>query len=113
MSQFAPAGSGGLPPAQVSIVNPTTPGVLNLAMPTASTEYSIALPAGTTRYEAHLRSGSAALQLSYTVGTSGTTYTTVPAGCGISEGPIASTASITLYIQSPKANQTLEIICWT
>ena len=113
MSQFAPAGSGGLPPAQVTFANPTTPGVLNLAMPTAATEYSIALPANTVRYEAHLRSGSAILQLSYSVGTSGTTYTTVPAGCGISEGPISSTATVSIYIQSPKGNQVLEIIYWT
>ena len=113
MAQFAPAGSGGLPPAQVSFANPTTPSVLNLAMPSAATEYSIALPAGTVRYEAHLRSGSAVLQLAYSVGTSGTTYTTVPAGCGLAEGPIASTASVTLYVQSPKGNQVLEIIYWT
>lgn len=95
----------------VTIVGATTPKVYNVSCPLAGTEYSQALSAGTVRYTLRSRGGGK-IQYSFTLGASGTTYITVMPGCSESEDGLSLTGK-TLYFQSSKASDTIEIKEWT
>jgi len=86
----------------------STYGVANVTMTLADTEYSYALPAGTKYWKIQNRDAGL-IKLAFASGTSGTTWFSVWPG-NQEDGYIKnSTASVTLYFQSPKAAQTLEI----
>jgi hypothetical protein len=115
MSTFTPAGSGGLPPSAVTatVTGDTTPLIANVSIPSANTEVSYPLPTSTTRFLLKLRDGTADLKFSYISGNSGTLYFTVPRGNYISVSQIDTSASVTLYFQSPVAGQVAEIMTWS
>lgn len=85
--------------------------IANTAMTTADTEYLYSIPAGTKRIKFKLRALNALLKYSFTSGTSGTTYITVPYG-DIEEINDAKLGGQTIYFQSPTASQILEIRTW-
>lgn len=87
------------------------PTITNTTMTSADTEYSYELPSGTKRFSIKLRSLNALLKLSFTSGQSGTTYITLQYGEAL---PILNVKGdgLTLYFQSPTANQTAEITIW-
>lgn len=87
------------------------PIVENVSIPTANTEVSHALPTGTKRFLIKLRD-SATLKIAYSSGTSGTVFVTIPQSCFYSEERIGA-ASTTIYMQSPTASQTAEIVSWS
>lgn len=112
MSAFTPAGSGGLPPSTVTLIVPTTATVANVPVPLATTEVSYALPAGTSRFMVKAREYLADIKLSYSSGTSGTVYITIPRGCNYSEAEVNTGTAHTLYFQTNVASQVVEIISW-
>jgi hypothetical protein len=59
-----------------------------------------------------LRGSSSDLKFSYSSGTSGSTYFTVPKGNFISVAGIDNGATITLYFQTPVPSQILEVMSW-
>lgn len=87
------------------------PLVENVAITLANTEVTHTLPTGTKRFLLKLRS-SAKLKVSYAVGTSGTTFYTLKPGMAYAEERIGA-GTTTLYMQSPSAAQTVEIISWS
>lgn len=113
MSTFTPSGSGGLPPSSVVVTGATTPTLANVAASLASTEYSYALPSSSQLFTIKLRGGNATLQLAYSVGTSGTTYLTIPKGCSYTVGGLDISNTVVLYFQSPTAGQVVEIESWS
>lgn len=87
-----------------------TPTVLNLAMPLAGTEYSLSL--GTNILKATIKPRSGAnIRLGFAVGSTSTTWITIPAGAGY-EMDAGLIASLTIYVQSDVAATTLEVITW-
>lgn len=88
----------------------TTPTIFNVSLPLAATEVSQALPASTKNFILRAR-GKSSVQIAYTVGQSGTTYVTIPPG-GVYEDKNFYTSQ-TLYIQSNKAGETVELIAFT
>lgn len=96
----------------VSGLTATTPIVANVSIPIANTEVSYALPSSTKFFKIQNRSNGL-MKLAYSVGTSGTTYWTLFPGQQYCENNIASSASLTLYFQSPQAAQLLEVISWS
>lgn len=87
------------------------PTIANVAMATAATEYDYALPAGTKRFLIKNRMNGV-VQLSYSLGTSGTTYETIPRGVFYMEENINPGVAVTLYLQSPSASQIIEVTSW-
>lgn len=89
----------------------TIPFIDNLSVPLANTEVSYTLPTNTRRFILKNRS-SGMLKLSYTSGQSGVKWFSIEPGNSYSETNI-SKPSLTIYLQSPTANQILEILSWS
>lgn len=112
MSQFTPAGSGGLTPS-INILGASTPTIVQIPLASAGTEYSYVLPSGCRQFLIKLQ-GDGRLRLAYVaLGTSGTSYLEVPRYCFFSESDIQLNTSLTLYMQSSVAAQTAELLYWT
>lgn len=94
--------SGGL--ATPTITNASTSGLAN-------TETSIALPAG-TRSICIQNSDDGLIQFAFTATESGTNFFTLFPGVPYHIEGISASASVTLYVQSPKTSQALQIISW-
>lgn len=90
----------------------STPTIVNINIPNANTEQSYIILAGTKRISAKLR-GVAELKIAYNSGTSGSTYLTIPPGTEYLEDKFILTSNITLYFQTTKNNQVLEVITWS
>lgn len=91
------------------VSNPT---VFNLSLPVADTEGSYTLPAGTKKFSVFARERSR-VQLSYTSGQSGTTFMTIKPGFEYVRSEIEAAASITIYCQSSKNGEVVEIESWS
>jgi len=88
----------------------SAPVVYNVSVPLAATEVSKTLSASTKRFTIRVR-GNSSLQLSFISGQSGTTFITIPHGCSYTEDEL--NFSGTLYFQTTKAAQVVEILEWT
>ena len=89
-----------------------TPLIANVITGSAGVETSYTFPALTRRIQVKSR-GITTIQFSYTVGTSGTTFVTIPPRGVYTEENLCLTSSLTLYFQANKASQTVEILSWT
>lgn len=87
------------------------PIVENVSIPLANTEVTHVFPLGTKRFFIKLRD-RAILKIAYSVGTSGTIFSTIPNYCFYSEDRIGA-GTTTIYMQSPTASQTAEITSWS
>ena len=87
-----------------------SPVIYNVATTLANTEYSQALNPNVRRFTIRVR-GNSKLQLAFDSGDSATLFVTIPPGCSYTEDEINFTG--TLYFQTSKALQTVEILEWT
>lgn len=87
------------------------PTLANVSMPSANTEYSYAFPTGTSKFTIRNRNNGL-LQFAFTSGQTNTVFFTLPSGVPYCEDGI-SAGSVTIYFESPKPSQTLEIISWS
>lgn len=110
MSQFSPSGAAGST-STVILSGASNPTVANVSIGSANTEYNYLLPTNTKKFHLKMRDG-AALKLAYTIGTTGTTYVTIPAYNMYTEDQLSVTA-VTLYFQTPSPSGVVEIISWT
>lgn len=87
-----------------------SPVITNLLASSANTEVSHSIPDGTQKILIRCR-GLAKSQIAFVSTESGTKFVTIPRGATyIQDGLNAS--SLTLYIQTDKASQTIEILTW-
>lgn len=86
-----------------------TPNIVNTSIPLAGTEVSQAITDNTKRLEIRSRNLNANLQFAFTAGQSGTNFITINAGSTLSIDGL-DLVSATLYIQSDKAGNTVEIL---
>ena len=96
----------------VDIAKVTTPTITNVTTPTAGTEFSHALAVGTKRFKVQIR-GKSKIQLTYTSGASGTNYITVWPGNVYEEDSLDLSGGATLYMQTTKTGETVEILEWS
>lgn len=89
----------------------TIPNIKNIVTILANTEYSYALPISTKKFKIRAR-GSAKLQLAFTPTFSGTEFITIFAGNNHEETGL-NISTTTLYFQSSKANEVIEIFSWS
>lgn len=76
------------------------------------TESSIALPAG-TRSVCLQNSDQGLIKFAFTMGNSGTVFFTLFPGIPYMVEGISASASVTIYVQSPKTSQKLQLITWS
>lgn len=88
----------------------TTVTIFNVTVATAGVEVSQALPANTKKFMFRAR-GNANLQLAFASGQSGSLFFTVRGGTVYTDNSFYS--SQTLYFQSSKNGETVEIIAYT
>lgn len=96
--------------AALGAATTTTPTIFNVSVVAAASEVSQALPANCKRFIIKAR-GNSKLQLAYSSGQSGTTYVTIPAGAVFEDTSFYT--SQTLYFQSSKAGETVEITAYS
>jgi len=89
-----------------------TPSISNIAIPTANTEQSFAFPNDTKKISFKLR-GNGKLKYAYTSGQSGTNFITAYPGNTVTITDILLTAGLTIYFQSTKSGEVLEILSWS
>lgn len=99
----------------VNITNPqitvSTPTLSNVSIALAATEQSFSIPSGTKRFSLKIR-GNSNLNVSYISGQSGTNFLLVPTGSEYIEDNLYLASSLSIYFQSDKNTQILEIITW-
>jgi hypothetical protein len=86
-----------------------TPTIHNVSVPLANTEVSQALGPSAVKFTIKVR-GNATMRVAFNSGDTATTYLTVPAGAVYSEDLISFSGSI--YFQTNKASQIVEIVEW-
>lgn len=87
---------------------PGTPGIVNIETTNLNTEYSYILPIDTKKFSIQARLGR--LKLAFNSGDTNITYITINYGCSYVVENIKT--SSTLYFQSNKANDIVEINTW-
>ena len=111
----------GLDAIRVKIINPediadeflaSVPKIYNVPAAVAGTEYSQALSAGTRKIMFKTKSTGAKIKFSFVAGESGTKFISVGKNTSHEVDDLNLT-SITLYFQTNKNNQTLQIMEWT
>jgi hypothetical protein len=95
----------------ITLETVTTPIITNLSVPLANTEVSHSIAAGTKKISFKCR-GLARIQFSFTSGQSGSNYISLEPGAIYAESGL-NLSSLTLYLQTSKASQTVEILEWT
>ena len=99
------AGGGGTP------IGPSgSPKIYNVDVVTASTEVSQALTSNTKQFTIRVR-GSANLQLAFIATESSSNFITVPSGTTLIQDGLDFSG--TLYFQTDKASQKVEILEWS
>ena len=94
----------------LSVGGAGTVNIINKTVPLANTEVSQALPSNTKRFQIGLRGNQAVLlKFAFTLGESGTKFITVHPGSTKEVGDL-NLIGKTLYMQTTKANQVVEIL---
>lgn len=89
-----------------------TPTIYNVSALLANTEYSQALSANTKQFLIQCRSGDAKMRIAFASGaTTSGPYITIRAGNALFIDAV-SLSGKTIYVQSNKASQTIEILEW-
>jgi hypothetical protein len=105
----------------VNLINPVTldrdgigatPNISNIAMAVAAAEYSYGIVSGTKKLTIKSRQNGK-LQIAWTSGQTGTNYLTISPGSSYTIDSIDTSTGLTLYFQSTKDTDTLEILYWT
>jgi hypothetical protein len=91
------------------ITSSTNPTIVNVSAATANTEYSYTFPASTKKFIMRSRE-KGIMKISYTSGGSGVTYLTVTSGSFYFEEYILFGG--TIYFQTNKSSDTIEILSW-
>lgn len=111
MGLFSPSGASPIT-GSTTIAGKGTPVIQNLVMTTAGTEYSFEIPAGAVAAEFFSRE-CGLIKFAFVATESGTNYRTVYPGAEYTIDLLdAGNAIITVYVQSTKDNDVLEIVTW-
>lgn len=95
----------------VNVSPTTTPNIANVVTLLANTEYQHSFPANTKKFIVQCR-GSAKLKLAFVVGNTNTNYITLFPGNSYKEEAL-NVSGLSVYFQSSKAGETVEILSWS
>jgi len=96
---------------RVTVDSVSAPTITNLVVATSGTEESHTFSTSVKRFRIRSR-GKAKLQIAYTTGETNTTFITLTPGAVYEEEALALSAALTLYLESNKSGDTVEILEW-
>jgi hypothetical protein len=96
--------------ARATLEQSTEPTIYNVSVLLSATEYSQALSPSTKKFMIRVR-GNSKLQLAFVATDSSTNFITIPQGVSYSEDGLSFSG--TLFFQTEKPTQTVEILEWT
>lgn len=105
MAQFTSSGGGGVPVSSTSDI--VSYSIINQSLTTANTEVEIIVPTTAVYIHVFCRTDKL-IKIAFTSGQSGTVYASLVPG-SYYEYSKKSGSSLSLYVQSPTANQVLEV----
>ena len=101
-------------PIEIDNVGAGTPEIYNVTSPgTADTEFSQALTEGTKKIMIRARESGVRIKMAFTSGQSGTNYITIPSNATFTENELTLGSGFTLYMQTNKASEVVEILEWS
>ena len=98
--------------AAIHTAGATNPFILNIPILLASTEYSATLPQDTKEFLLRMRDSSK-FKLAYVSGDTAINYITINCGVVYSKGDLSLVAPLTMYFNSSRPSEVVEIIYWT
>jgi hypothetical protein len=90
----------------------STPVIVNTLALNANSEYALELPANTRRFSIRIRE-TASLRLAFIANSTTTNYVSLSAGCSYNEEGLILAAPLNIYVSTPRANSTIELLYWT
>lgn len=93
------------------LIQAKVPTIYNLSMPTSGTEYSQALSENTKKIMVKTRDRTAKLRIAFVSGNTNTLWITLEAGAVFFEENL-DLEGATIYLQSDKNGQVVEILQW-
>jgi hypothetical protein len=90
----------------------STPVIVNTLALNANSEYTLELPANTRRFSVRVRE-TASSRLAFIANSTVTNYISLSAGCSYNEEGLILAAPLNIYVSTPRANSTIELIYWT
>jgi hypothetical protein len=89
----------------------STPTIQNITAASASTEYNVVIPSNTKKYMIRNRN-TGKIQYSFITGQTNTNFITIMPGNTIEETGLDLTSSLTIYFETSKPNQIIEVLSW-
>ncbi len=96
----------------VNVGGKKTPTIFSVSAPTANTQYQIDIPQATKKYRFRARKNSR-IQYSFVTGTTNSNYITVKPGNIEVEENLILDSNLTIYFQTPKSGQEIEVLLWS
>ena len=96
----------------VTVAQVTSPLITNVTTPTSGTEFTHTLSVNTKRFTLRAR-GNSKIQLAYISGDSGLSYVTVTSGNVYEELSLDLSAGVTIYMQTNKTGDSIEVLEWS
>jgi hypothetical protein len=90
----------------------TTPTISNFSAALANTEYSYVIPTSSKKFIIRVRDGLSKMKVAFALGATSTQYITVNMGSSYEVDGLSTLAGFTVYFQTNKPNQVVEIITW-
>jgi len=97
----------------VKTVDSSVPVIANVSAAVAGTEYSYTFPAGTREFRLRPRGQHSRIQYAYAMGASGATFMGVAPGVTLVQKDLLLLVPLTIYFQTNKDNQIIEIEHWS
>lgn len=97
-------------PVTFAAQNLTTPNIANVTANIKNTEYSYTFPVNTKKYKISAR-GNSKIKLAFNSGESATNFVTIHPGNSYEESGL--NVSITVYFQTSKDSEVIEILSWS
>ena len=92
--------------------NKGTPDILNISATSAGTEYNFSLPSDVKAYRFRNRDGGK-IKYAFVTGETNTKYYSVMPGNWESDDFVDRDTDLTIYFETTKPNQTIEVLYWT
>jgi hypothetical protein len=101
------------PDGSINVSPIVTPLIVNISAPIANTEYSYTIPTNSKKILIRVRDGLAKMRLAFVLGDTTIKYISMSMGAIFTEDNMKTSPGFTVYFQTSKPDQVVEILSWT